>query len=288
RPSGRVGGSTRRGAVGMLFGFNAGVGLIFAMLMAKILAEYPYPPTQLRWVLGNFRVYRLLALSGLVYNVAIWVDKWIMWQAPEAERIDAGLISYPHYDSAMFLSHLTVVPAMSAFMVVIETSFYEAYLKYYRDIQRHANLNDILENHRMLVRVLAQGVRNLAVLQGAMAGFIILLAPQIFAALGLDFMQIGMFRLGVFGSLFQVLVLVLFIVLSYFDLRMPVLLLQLLFLVCNALFTWLSLQWGFVWYGFGFFCAALVTFLATYLVTCFYVGELPYQSFVKNNAAVAR
>ncbi|MCB1740666.1 MAG: exopolysaccharide Pel transporter PelG, partial [Gammaproteobacteria bacterium] len=38
------------GAVGMLFGFNAGVGLIFAMLMAKILAEYPYPPTQLRWV----------------------------------------------------------------------------------------------------------------------------------------------------------------------------------------------------------------------------------------------
>ena len=270
----------------MLLGFNLGLGLILVVLFAKILAEYPYPPQSLGWLFYNFRSYRTLAASGLIYNLAVWIDKLIMWHAPEAVTIPAGLISYPEYDSAMFLAHLTVAPAMSAFMVVVETSFYEAYLKYYRDIQRHANFQTILVNHKQLVFALARGVRNLAVMQAAIAGLAILYAPQIFEAFGIQFMLIGIFRLGVFGSLFQVLMLILLIVLSYFDFRFPVLCLQALFLISNALFTWLCLQWGFEWYGYGFFAASLLGFLVAYLVTYAYVSELPYQSFVKGNAAI--
>ena len=39
-----------------------------------------------------------------------------------------------------------------------------------------------------------------------------------------------------------------------------------LFLGCNALFTWVGMHWGFAWYGYGYFMAALVTFLILFFL----------------------
>jgi len=278
--------ATDWGVPGMLTGFNGGLALVLALLLAKILAEYPYPPTRPFAFVTQFRRYWMLALSGLAYNAAIWVDKWIMWFAPQAETMANGLRSYPHYDSAMFLANLSMVPALAAFMVVVETRFFEEYLKFYRDLQRHANLRDIRRNHRELLRTLSDGIRNLAVVQGALCVFVMLLAPSLFGWLRIDFLQMGIFRLGVFGSLFHVLLLVLFIMLAYFDFRRTVLGLQLMFLGCNAVFTWASMQASFIWYGYGYFLAALVTFCVSYVVAHRLLSELPYQAFVRANQSV--
>jgi len=278
--------SVEWGVFGMLLGFNAGLALVLALLVAKILAEYPYAPERPFALLGQFRRYWMLALSGLAYNAAIWVDKWIMWFAPEAEVLAGSLRSYPNYDSAMFLAHLTMVPAMAAFLVLVETRFFEDYLRFYRDLQRHASLRDIRANHLALVKTLGDGIRNLAVVQGALCVFVILLAPSLFEWLGVRFLQMGIFRLGVFGSLFQILVLVLFIVLAYFDFRRVALSLQVLFLLANAAFTLAFRELGFAWYGYGYFLAALLTFTVSYVVTHRLLAELPYQAFVRSNASV--
>ena len=73
------------GGFGILTGFNFGLGLIFFALVAKVFAEYPYKIVNAFGFLGHFRKYWDLALAGLVYNLAIWVDKWVMWCAPERE-----------------------------------------------------------------------------------------------------------------------------------------------------------------------------------------------------------
>ncbi len=273
-------------AAGLLAGFTGGVVTTLSLLLAKILAEYPYTVRRPLEFLPKFRPYWMLALSGLVYNVAIWVDKWVMWSAPEAVTAPSGLVTYPHYDSAMFLAYLTITPSMAIFMMVVETRFYEAYIHFYRELQRHANLERILANHRQLVRTLVEGMRNMMVIQGTVSVAVILLAPQIFEAAGLDFLQIGMFRLGVLGSLFQVLVLMLLILLAYFDFRGPVLAVQACFLLANAGFTWWNLQFGFAYYGYGFFLACLLSFVLAYLVTARYLAELPYQTFVRHNHAI--
>ena len=274
------------GASGMLFGFSFGLVLTLSMLIGKILAEYPYAVARPFGFLHGFKRYWMLALSGLVYNLAIWVDKWVMWFAPEGERLPSGLQSYRLYDSAMFLAYLSVTPALAMFMVVVETRFYEEYLRFYRALQRHATWEIIAANHRSLIRALSQGVRNLVVIQGAICLFVILLAPALFDWLSIDYLQMGMFRLGVFGSLFHVLVLVLFIVLAYFDFRGPVLCMQAVLLVTNAGFTYATLQFGFPYYGYGYFLSALVTFAVAYAVTFHYVGELPYQTMVRYNDSV--
>ena len=66
------------GAVGMLNGFNLGVVVIVFSLTAKVFAEYPYNYNSPFAMLPSFKAYYQLALGGLFYNLAIWIDKLIM------------------------------------------------------------------------------------------------------------------------------------------------------------------------------------------------------------------
>lgn len=98
--------------------------------------------------------------------------------------------------------------------------------------------------------------------------------------------QLGMFRLGVMGSAFHAIFLFLTIVLAYFDLRKPVLLLQCLFFTLNAAATLATLSLGASWYGYGYFFASVVAACTAAAVATNAVSNLPFLTFVANNPAV--
>lgn len=274
------------GAVGMLMGFNLGLGLILFTLVARVFAEYPYRITKPFAFLAYFRRYWDLALSGLVYNLAIWVDKWVMWSAPEREQLPSGFVSYPVYDGAMFLAYLSIVPAMAVFIVNIETRFFEHYQRFYRDIEHHANFARIRENHSLLIQALLGASRNVLVLQFCLCLTTILVAGELFDVAGIPALQLGIFRFGVLGALFHVLLMFVGIVIAYFDLRRVLLGIQVFYLLSNGLFSWVTLEMGFAWYGYGYFLASLLTFLLAYGVCAWNVARLPFLTFVRNNASV--
>ena len=99
-------------------------------------------------------------------------------------------------------------------------------------------------------------------------------------------MQLSMFRIGVLGAFFHVLVLAMMIVLSYFDMRRLTLYVQLVFLSSNALFSFCSLKLGFQFYGYGYFLATILTFAVTFVVMSRVLGRLPYQTFVLSNSSI--
>jgi len=271
---------------GTLTGFNIGLGFILFALIARVMVENPYPATRFFGFFGYFKKYWDLALCGLFYNLAIWVDKWIMWFAPEAERMTSGFISYPHYETAMFLAFLTIIPAMSIFFVNVETSFYEKYMLFYKDIQGHAPYEKIQANQGEITRNLLDNARLLIFFQGFISFLAIVLAPRLFDYLNISYLLLGMFRIGVLGAFFHVMAMFMFIILFYFDFRKPALLLHALFLAANTVFTTMTLKAGFPYYGYGYFFAALLTFGCTYCFTFHSVGTLPYRAFIKNNSAL--
>lgn len=276
----------RFGAAGLLLGFSIGLACIFFALTLKVMLEYPYGVRRPFAYLSYFRKYWDLALFGFAYNAAIWIDKLVLWSAPDATTAAIGLVSNPAYDSAMFLAHITTVPVLAIFVVNIETDFFERYQKFYRDIQRHATLGDIRRNQRGIIQVLASAGRNILILQCIICSLAILASPVLLGLLRVDMLQLGIFRLGVLGSLFQILFVFLTIVLAYFDLRRRLMQLSIIYLLLNFGFSWLSLQGGFAWYGYGFFLASFVAFLLA-LATCAYeISRLPYLTFVKNNSSV--
>ena len=270
----------------MMAGFTAGQALILFALIARVLVEYPYPIVQPFRHARYFRKYWTLAVSGLVYNIGIWIDKWITWTAPQHETLRSGMISYQNYDSAMFLAYLTIVPSLAAFVMTVETDFYEYYLAYFKSIQNHSSFEHIDRAHDAIVQSTLGGARTFLVLQGSICLVMILISPKVFSIFNINFAQIGMFRIGVLGAFFHVLFLGLSIVLSYFDLRMATLRLQLLFLATNALFTFVTLKAGVPYYGYGYFLATIITFAAAFLTAAFYLNRLPYQTFVMSNSSV--
>ncbi len=274
---------------GMLLGFSVGLAVIMFGLIAYIFAEYNAEAREPFNFVRYFKRYWELALAGLFYNLAIWVDKWIMWLfAPEREMIIPGMPSYPDYDAAMFLAYLSIIPGLAMFVISVETNFFMQYLRFYRDIQRHVNFERIQQNMGRIVGSLNSGLRSMIVLQGCIAVVLLLLSPRLYDLLGFSYTQIGMFRFGVLGAFFHVLLVMQFIILTYFDFRRLVLVLQGLFLATNVVFTFISLKMGFPFYGGGYFASTLVTFAVTYFALTRYVGDLPYRTFVRDNLSVKR
>jgi polysaccharide biosynthesis protein PelG len=273
-------------AVGMLYGFSAGLALITAVLVAGILAQYPYPFRHPFAFLPCFKQYWELALSGVIYNVAVWVDKWIMWFSPESEVMRSGLRIYPDYDSAMFIAYLTIVPSMAMFLFSIETNFFEHYLRFYRDIQNKVTLHKVQKNHRALMGSIFGSARNFLIMQASLCVMAIIMAPRILSVLGGNYLQIGIFRFGTLGALCHVLTMFLLILLSYFDNRKGALLIQVVFLVCNAAFTWLIMHLGFQYYGYGYFISSLITLIVAGIISVRYILNLPYHTFITTNLSI--
>ncbi|HYD68406.1 exopolysaccharide Pel transporter PelG [Azospirillum sp.] len=274
------------GPAGMVWGFSVGLATIQFGLIARVFAEYPYRVARVFAFLEYFRKYWDLALIGLVGNLAVWADKWIMWFVPERETVSGAMVIYSAYDSAMFVAYLTIVPALTIFTVNIETRFFERYQAFYRDIQAHATYAQIARNHTSIIQALLESARNLIILQGAVCAVTIFLAPSLVGWLGLTYTQIGIFRFGSLGAFFQVMFLFCTIILSYFDLRRRNLMAQALYLAINVVCTLVFSEMGFAWYGYGYFLASLVAFVIAYLMVADALKRLPYIAFVANNPSV--
>lgn len=276
------------GAAGMVFGFNLGMAILLASILALIFVEYPRECQGMFSVVGYFKRYWPFALSAFLYNAGAWVDKWVMWFAPGAENFGTGLPNFPIYDSTMFLAYLTIIPVMSMFVISQETAFFDIYLKFYRAIQSDENFHKIQRNHELLVKTLVNSGRNLLLLQLFVAGLTLFAAPKIFSGLGLNFVGLGIFRIGVVGVAFQVLTLFITIFLSYFDERWRSLAINAVFFGTNLIFSLGSRALGLPFYGYGYFLSTLVTFVLAAILIERYVRFLPYHAFIDNNSAVTR
>ena len=279
-------GLSKYGAPGLLGGFSAGLALTLFALLARVFAEYPTRLSSQWDLLGYFRKYPELALSGLIYNAGIWIDKWIMWTSPHAILPESNLASFPAYDGAMFAAQLTMVPAIALFVYTVETKFFVAYRGFYRTIERHGTLSKIESAHREILNTLSRSVSTLCGMQVTLALAVVALSPRLLELLDLHASQLGMFRLGVMGSAFHAMFLFLTIVLAYFDLRRHVLAIHICFLFLNTTATLATLALGEAWYGYGYFLATVVTAAAAAFSTVNTVTKLPYLTFVSNNPAL--
>lgn len=274
------------GSVGMLVSLTAGLAVIFFSLVALILADFPTDEPLTFSLIPALRRYWQLALIGLVYNAAIWVDKWIMWWAPQPVASTEGLLSNPAYEGAMFLAYLSSVPAVALALITVETRFYATYLRYFRGVREHASLSEIRRDHGELLQVMGSGLRQIALLQGSIGVLALLLAPKLVHAVGGGAEMVPIFRYGIVGAGFQVLLTMTLGALAYFDLRREVLVTAFVFLFLNAAMTAVSIQFGPQYHGYGYCLASATTFTFALYAAASRLGRLQYLTFVSNNPAL--
>ncbi|MBF0243675.1 MAG: exopolysaccharide Pel transporter PelG [Planctomycetes bacterium] len=246
------------GLPGVLGGYTAGQAILLAVLVSRIVVEFPsrqfVDPDCLRFLTR----YPLLGLTGLFYNAAIWVDKLLFW-IYEGREIHRGFYTCPFYETPTYLAFVTIVPALSIFLIRIETSFYTTYREYYLKVTGKYSLGEILASKRSMWRSLSLSFARLFIFQGSVTAVCFAYSHHILMFFKMDSYQLGVLRITILGAFFHSLLMVLFIMILYFDWRHLALRCSLVFLITNAVFTGISLNLDISWRGYGYFFASLLT-----------------------------
>ncbi len=278
------------GAPFMVWGFVAGLTVTFLGLTMRVLATFPQPARDLTSGIDDIRAglwhYRHLALGALFGTAGVWVDKWLFWFSPVGESVTAGLVHAPLYDSAMFIASLGMIPALGAFVVRLETEFFERYQQYYAAIQGHGTYRQIEIARARMARDTLDNLVLITVTQVGLCAAMVLLAPAIVDVLHLQFRQIAILRYGSLGAVFQFILLAASSMLLFFDRRRLFLTLQLAFLALNAGLTLATIMLGEDYYGVGYFAACLIVSGIAYLAADRTFLNLNYLTFIGNNPSI--
>ena len=237
-----------------------GQGLTF-LLLARIIVRGLETGSQRSYeVFGSVRRYPLLLLTGLGYALGVWIDKFVFWFVDGVETAPM-LPSHPLYDTSCFLAYLTVVPALALNLIVFETGFYERYRHYYGALMKGLPLREVEWQRTEMVEALRQGAILLLRWQGLFTGLAIVFAPVLLELLGLPEGMVRTFRIACAGAFFQVFLLIVVLVLLYFDLRREAAESVCGFAALNGVLAYVSLGCGYASYGVGYaaagFCGLL-------------------------------
>jgi uncharacterized membrane protein len=278
------------GSTGMAAGFMLGLALTFLGLTVRILRTFPQPVTS---PLGGFLelwygagLYWHLAAGALLGTAGVWVDKWVFWGSSVGERVPAGFIHAPLYDSAMFLSSLVIIPSLAAFVTKLETDFFDRYQHYFATIRSHGTIGMIEAARVRLAQYTLDNLSLITVSQAGICAVLILGAPAIVEVLNLQFRQIAILRYGALGAVFQFVFLAATSILLFFDRRRLYLGLQLLFFTLNLVLTLATIAISEDYYGVGYFLACLLSSFAALVLADRTFTNLNFLTFIGNNPTI--
>ena len=108
---------------------------------------------------GGSHTLTTLVAIGLLYNLGIWIDKFMFWYAPSTGQPVIGpLHASIIYDIPVFLAYLAIIPGMAGFLVRIETDFVEYYDAFYNAVRGGSSLEHIEDMRNTMVQTIRLGL----------------------------------------------------------------------------------------------------------------------------------
>lgn len=234
----------------------------FTLLMVLIYTIYHSFPTNELIDFSFFKLKgtsKILIFTGFFYNFAIWIDKFIFWYSPITgmpilDSLHASMI----YDFPIFFAYLLSVPGMAVFLLNLETGYTDAHQRFFDDVCGDSTLAEIQESYQDLIQAGRLSILS-AIKSQSLVLFVFLIVGSLLFTKGhlpLIYLPLSMVCL-LAGSLNVVLWATLDIV-FYLDRLKEALIITVAFAVSNALFSWISIQLGIFYYGFGLVTSLLL------------------------------
>lgn len=270
------------GMEGLLLGFVLGHLVLLGGMVGLILRTFPLRDEIIAFdFLRPGAMYLTLVWSGFLYNLAVWTDKLMFWFYPDtSQHIIGPLRASLIYDLPVFLAYLAIIPGMAVFLVRIETDFVEYYDKFYDSVRGGGSLEQIENLRDNMVFTIRQGLVEIFKIQAITVILIFVLGEKLLAWLGISTLYLPLLYVDVVAVGLQVVLLGILNIFFYLDKRVIVTWLCLLFFVSNAGFTWLSLQLGASFYGYGYAISLLITVLVGMHLLTRKLDVLEYETFM--------
>jgi uncharacterized membrane protein len=269
------------GLTGLLGGFVFGQTVLLAGLLTLIYRDY----TSDRFIAYDFfsRRYRYptLMATGFLYNLGIWVDKYMFWYAPGTGQTVIGpLRASIIYDIPVFLAYLAIIPGMAVFLMRIETDFVEYYDAFYGAVREGASLQHIERMRNAMVEALRNGLYEIVKVQSTAALLLFAISAVLLGWLRISTLYSPLLYVDVIAASLQVLFMGVINVFFYLDKRRVVFALVALFVASNVVLTGLTLTANLGWYGFGFAGSLLLVVLVSLVWLDRKLDSLEYETFM--------
>lgn len=268
----------------LLLGFTTGMIVTMFGLFFAMLRTFP-----LRYATREFSYFRYfdkypdLFAIGVLYVLGIWVTNFIIWFGEGSMVVADSFVFNPYYDTAVFWSYLTIIPTQLLFVVAVETRFYERYRTFYGLINYGGTLRQIEKAKQTMTSVLKNELIRLARSQGVVTLFAVLTAGVFVGWVGVPEEVGQIFQMTTLAAFANAMILVLTLLLLYFEDRRGALFVNLSFFTLNAVFTLLLLSRGMDWYGVGFAISTTFTFFIAGLRLIYFMGKVDYYVFAASN-----
>jgi len=248
------------GPAGALGGYVLGFVVLLGCLYGLWRWRFGAGPAWDKHVFEAFRQWGPIAGVGLFYQLGVWADKIVLWTLRGHPIGRTPLRALPEYDILTFLAYLSIVPALSYFLIVVETEFFARYRTYLSSVRR-GTLLTVWDSEGHLRQALRRGLWRMAEYQAVTTLCLALAAEPILTWLNLSAWSAELFRVLLVAAGFQVLLLTVVLFLLYFELRWEACWVSVLFCVGNFVCTAAVAHGALPWLGMGYAVATGLAFL---------------------------
>ncbi|MFD2670724.1 exopolysaccharide Pel transporter PelG [Marinicrinis sediminis] len=216
--------------------------------------------------------------SSFFLALGLYVHQFMYWIAPTYQYPIQNIYYVSNfYDLPVFYGFITVIPSMVIFVMSVETAFYPKYRKYYDTIIEKGTILDINQAKHEMNKVLMQQLTLMMGIQLIVSVICLALGIRFLPKLGFTSYQIDTFTVLVLAFYMFIVFSTICLLLLYFDDRMAVFRLTLLFFVSTVVLTWVSMY--LERHGLGFFLSCFLSFAVAYRRLAHISSHIHYYTF---------
>lgn len=256
------------------------IGFFVIVLLSARHFEEMFPPKSSRLYfsfLRYFRKYPTLFGIGTFFYSGVYIHSFVYWFGPHSVRVADQYAISPFYDLPVFYAYLTIVPTLVAFVVSMETSFYEKYRDYYDKILNGGTFVEVKRAKQAMQQTLMQEISFIMELQLLFTVISIALGIKLLPMIGFTMVQLDTFMTLVLGYFLFINAFIVMLLMLYFDDRKGALAISCLFVVLNAVMTYWTMNTEN--HGLGMFIASILTLATALTRLVAYVRNIDYYTF---------
>lgn len=281
-------------ALGYLLRYHGMNGLLtsylfgqFFLLLVLIYAIYREFPTENLIHFDFFKlknVNKLLLFTGFFYNLGIWIDKFIFWLNPITggdiiDHLRASLV----YDVPIFLAYLAAIPGMAIFLLNMETTYTDAHQRFFSRVCGNDTLQQIQRAYIELIQAGQRTILSSIKAQGFILLTAVIIGTPLFYWLGVSFMYFPIFLVCLIAAGLNVILWATLDIVFYLDRITEAFLITAIYVITNAIFTWVSIQLGIFYYGFGLVLSLFITILIGFSLLNRILKRLQFETYMLRN-----
>ncbi len=269
------------GLEGLLGGFLLGQSIMMYLVLGIIVYEHSSDSLIKFDFLDRNKAFYSLAAISIIYNLGVWVDKFVFWFNPVTSEVIIGpLRGSIIYDPPIFLSYISIIPGMAVFFLRMEADFVDKYNEFYSAICDGDSLSTIRRVKKTMIDTIRSSFLEIFKVQAIMVAILIYAADDILTMCNISTNYHMLFAIDVVAVGVQVVLLGIFNVLFFLDKRFIILGLTIFFLLSNFILTIISQQLGPAFYGYGFAISILITTISGFVILNQKLVCLEYETFM--------